>query len=270
MFSDFDVNIFEKRWALLYDGCGLENHEWVKAAYAKKEMWSTAYMKGIFFAGLRTTSRCEAFHAQMRRYLASCHNLCEFVEQFKRCWELMCYNELRAHFRTLDTQPVLLTLYKLLEKSAVNIYTREVFELVQRLLFISAEYKAWSMSQVGESGSRSSTRASTAGTSKGRKNAPGNRTDIGWKHGKDIEGNARKVKCNYCLKVVSGGIYRFKHHLARTREDAEPCPVVSDEVKELMLKVVTEAKEASKKRKKSNDDAMEEEEEIRKIEKREG
>ncbi|KAK7259333.1 hypothetical protein RIF29_24937 [Crotalaria pallida] len=37
----------------------------------------------------------------------------------------MRYNELRADFRTLDTQPVLGTPYKLLEKSAANIYTKE-------------------------------------------------------------------------------------------------------------------------------------------------
>ena len=53
-----------------------------------------------------------------------------------------------------------------------------------------------------------------------RKNAPGNRSDVGWKHGVDVEGNARKVKCNYCKKVICGGIFRFKHHLAGTKEDS--------------------------------------------------
>ncbi|KAK7266111.1 hypothetical protein RIF29_18751 [Crotalaria pallida] len=69
-------------------------------------------------------------------------NLCEFVEQMERCWDVMRYNELDADFKNLSTSPVLLTPFKLLEKSAAEIYTREVFEKVQGILFISAEYKA--------------------------------------------------------------------------------------------------------------------------------
>jgi len=84
------------------------------------------------------------------------------------------------------------------------------------------------------------------------KNAPGNRSDIGWKHGFDINGNGRKVKCNYCSKIVSGGIFRFKHHLAGTREDSEPCASVSGEIKNLMIKIVAEAKHATLKRRKLN------------------
>ncbi|KAK7282798.1 hypothetical protein RIF29_11862 [Crotalaria pallida] len=125
MFSDFDVDVFEKRWELMVNACGLKENDWVSKAYAKKEMWATAYMIGLFFAGLRTTSRCEALHSQMRKYVASRHNLCEFIEQLHRCWEQMRYSELRADFTTLDTQPVLVTPYKLLEKSAADIYTKE-------------------------------------------------------------------------------------------------------------------------------------------------
>ena len=52
-----------------------------------------------------------------------------------------------------------------------------------------------------------------------RKNALGNRSDIRWEHRTDVQGNGRKVKCNYCSKTISGGIFRFKHHLASTRDD---------------------------------------------------
>ncbi|BAT74959.1 hypothetical protein VIGAN_01274600, partial [Vigna angularis var. angularis] len=93
------------------------------------------------------------------------------------------------------------------------------------------------------------------------KNAPGNRSDIGWKYGFDVNGNGRKVKCNYCSKIVSGGIFRFKHHLAGTREDSEPCASVPDEIKNLMIKVVAEAKNASLKKRKINIGEDEEESE---------
>ncbi|WOL07486.1 hypothetical protein Cni_G16228 [Canna indica] len=100
---------------------------------------------------------------------------------------------------------------------------------------------------------------STGATSRTRrKNVAGNRIDIGWKHGTDVQGNGRKVKCNNCSKTISGGIFRFEHHLACTREDSEPCATVPQEVKELMLKIVAEAKEASLKKRKFDEDFSEE------------
>ena len=91
------------------------------------------------------------------------------------------------------------------------------------------------------------------------KNALGNRFDIWWKHGFDINGNGRKVKCNYCSKIVSGGIFRFKHHLVGTRKDFEPCASISEEIKNLMIKIVVEAKHAALKRRKLNEEDEESE-----------
>ncbi|XP_047335648.1 uncharacterized protein LOC124939189 [Impatiens glandulifera] len=63
------------------------------------------------------------------------------------------------------------------------------------------------------------------------KNKPGNRSDIGWEYGIDVDSNSKKVKCKLCSKIFSGGIYRFKHHLSCTHKDAEPCISVPDDVK---------------------------------------
>jgi len=84
------------------------------------------------------------------------------------------------------------------------------------------------------------------------KNASGNRTDIGWKHGTDVLGNGKKVRCNYCSKTFNGGIFRFKHHIAGTRYDSEPCVSVPKEVKVVMMKVVAEAKDVSEKKRRRN------------------
>lgn len=48
-----------------------------------------------------------------------------------------------------------------------------------------------------------------------------------------VEGNKRKVKCNYCPKVV-GSITRFKEHLAIIGTDVTGCPNVDSEVSEKM------------------------------------
>ncbi|XLR33799.1 hypothetical protein S83_061699 [Arachis hypogaea] len=72
--------------------------------------------------------------------------------------------------------------------------------------------------------------------------------NVGSGIGSSLPRNGKKVKCNYCSKTISGGIYRFKHHLAGTKEDSEPCTSVPEEVKAVMLKVCVEAKEASLKK----------------------
>jgi len=84
------------------------------------------------------------------------------------------------------------------------------------------------------------------------KNTSGNRFDIGWKLGFDVNGNGRKVKYNYCSKILSRDIFRFKHHLAGTRKDSEPCVSVSEEIKILMIKIVAEVKHVALKRRELN------------------
>ncbi|KAK1386098.1 hypothetical protein POM88_023833 [Heracleum sosnowskyi] len=41
----------------------------------------------------------------------------------------------------------------------------------------------------------------------------------------------RKVKCNYCAKIVSGGITRLKQHVAGISENVEPCPSAPKETR---------------------------------------
>ena len=107
------------------------------------------------------------------------------------------------------------------------------------------------------SGSNSSGGDTTAGGSSSvarskYKNAPGNRTDIGWKYGIDVDGSGKKVKCKYCSKIVSGGVFLFKRHFAGTREDSEPCAMVPDEIKLLMMKIVAESKATKEKKRRLN------------------
>jgi hypothetical protein len=64
------------------------------------------------------------------------------------------------------------------------------------------------------------------------------KTDIAWNHGVAIDGTGRKIKCKYCGKIVSGGVYRLKHHLAGTNKNVEACPTVPIEVKVQMWDVV--------------------------------
>lgn len=60
-------------------------------------------------------------------------------------------------------------------------------------------------------------------------------------HGKPLDENKKKVRCNYCGKVVSG-FYRLKYHLAGKRGDVTPCEQVFPNVKEQLLIQIQEKK----------------------------
>lgn len=54
--------------------------------------------------------------------------------------------------------------------------------------------------------------------------------DPGWEHGSAQDERKKKVKCNYCGKVVSGGIFRLKQHLARLTGEVTHCEKVPEDV----------------------------------------
>eukprot|EP00268_Persea_americana_P003521 TRINITY_DN11063_c1_g1_i3.p1 TRINITY_DN11063_c1_g1~~TRINITY_DN11063_c1_g1_i3.p1 ORF type:complete len:427 (+),score=78.69 TRINITY_DN11063_c1_g1_i3:391-1671(+) len=58
--------------------------------------------------------------------------------------------------------------------------------------------------------------------------------DPAWQHGVDVDGKKSKIKCNYCGKVVTGGITRLKEHLAHKTGNVAKCTKVSPELKKEM------------------------------------
>ncbi|KAK3194394.1 hypothetical protein Dsin_025704 [Dipteronia sinensis] len=73
--------------------------------------------------------------------------------------------------------------------------------------------------------------------------------DPGWEHGIAQDERKKKVKCNYCGKVVSGGIFRLKQHLARLSGEVTHCEKVSDEVCLNMRKNLEGCRSGRKRRK---------------------
>lgn len=74
-----------------------------------------------------------------------------------------------------------------------------------------------------------------------RKNVDGRRAYIGWKHAIYVLGNNKKVRCKYYSKTVSGGIFRFKRHLASNRDDVWPCAFMPEDVRYWFMKIVVES-----------------------------
>lgn len=68
--------------------------------------------------------------------------------------------------------------------------------------------------------------------------------DVCWEYCEKLEGN--KVRCNFCQKILNGGISRLKHHLSRVpSKGVNPCSKVRDEVSE-RVKTIIQSKEEGK------------------------
>ncbi|RYR51583.1 hypothetical protein Ahy_A06g026579 isoform P [Arachis hypogaea] len=99
----------------------------ISTSQEEKHMWATAYLRGKFFAGFRTTSRCEGLHSVVGRYVGSRYDLTSFVEHFQRCVAHMRFNEFNADYESTCGVPVMQTCIELLERYAAELYTHEIF-----------------------------------------------------------------------------------------------------------------------------------------------
>ncbi|KAL4396811.1 hypothetical protein AHAS_Ahas01G0129200 [Arachis hypogaea] len=141
MLGDYEVGVFEQKWEEMVGFFGVKDREWIVDMYGKRNMWATAHIRGKFFTGFRTTSRCESLHAVLKRYVKSRHNLTEFVQHFQRCLSYMRHREDLTDFKSSTGQPVMQTHFQQLERSAATIYTRQIFMLFRSMLHKASTLK---------------------------------------------------------------------------------------------------------------------------------
>lgn len=134
MLGDYDVGEFRQRWESLVAEFGLEDNSWVSDMYDKRKMWATAHIRGNFFGGFRTTSRCEGLHSEFGKYVNIRNNLVDFLRHFVRWLHYMRHREVEAEFTSMYGEPVIQTQYEHLEMSAANVYTKALFHLFRPVL----------------------------------------------------------------------------------------------------------------------------------------
>lgn len=73
--------------------------------------------------------------------------------------------------------------------------------------------------------------------------------DIGWKYGSHVQNDKSKVQCSFCKHTYSGGINRFKKHLAGGyNRDATPCDKVPAHVRDEIIGFLGKKQELKKSR----------------------
>jgi hypothetical protein len=139
MLRDYDLGEFRRKWTEMVDAFGLHENKWIAELYAKRKMWAAAHIRGNFFAGFRTTSRCEGLHSEIGKFLHSRYNLSDLLLHFHRCLNYMRYKEVEADFASNYGDPVLQTRFRSLESCAGKLFTREIFFIFRKFLARSAE-----------------------------------------------------------------------------------------------------------------------------------
>ena len=69
MLRDFEVSVFRRKWTEMVEEFGAQDQPWIVDLYERRHMWATPHLRGKFFAGFRTTSRCEGLHSPLAKYL---------------------------------------------------------------------------------------------------------------------------------------------------------------------------------------------------------
>ncbi|XP_025692793.1 protein FAR1-RELATED SEQUENCE 5-like [Arachis hypogaea] len=141
LMGDLEVDEFETIWTDSVADHGLEDHPWIVDMYAKKHSWSNAHIWGKFFAGLKTTSRCEALNMQLGKFIHNGYNLREFVEHFQHYLEFMRRRELVADYKSAYGEPIVKTKLEPIEQFVATIYIREVFELFREVLMLASNVR---------------------------------------------------------------------------------------------------------------------------------
>ncbi|XP_034710478.1 protein FAR1-RELATED SEQUENCE 5-like [Vitis riparia] len=127
MFMEGTVEEFECAWNDMLEMFNLHGHKWVTDIYAKRSRWAKAYLRGHFFAGMKSTQRCESMNAYLNRFLKTRLKLFEFVKHFDRTLSRIRHNEAKAEFETHHSSAVLTTKLYALEKYAGTVFTRQSF-----------------------------------------------------------------------------------------------------------------------------------------------
>ncbi|XP_016207026.1 protein FAR1-RELATED SEQUENCE 5-like [Arachis ipaensis] len=132
LYADMEIADFEAEWTQAVIDFELSDKLWASQMYEKREMWANAYLRNKFCDGFRMTSRCEGINANVKKFLTYRHNILELVQNLELLVREYRNNELSAQFNTLYSMPVIISCLDSIERSAVKVYTRAVFNEVKK------------------------------------------------------------------------------------------------------------------------------------------
>ncbi|XP_052111564.1 protein FAR1-RELATED SEQUENCE 9-like [Arachis duranensis] len=132
LYADMSIDDFEAEWAEAADEYELHDKLWAMQIYEKRKIWANAYLGDKFYAGFRTTSRCEGINSHVKKFLSSKHTILELVQNLELVLREYRNNEMVAQFNSIYNVPVMTTCLDPIEKCAAMVYTRTIFTNVKK------------------------------------------------------------------------------------------------------------------------------------------
>uniref|UniRef100_A0A2N9HBQ1 SWIM-type domain-containing protein n=1 Tax=Fagus sylvatica TaxID=28930 RepID=A0A2N9HBQ1_FAGSY len=96
---------FEEKWNSMIEDFHLQENEWLRKMHTDRAMWAEAYLRGKFWAEIRSTQRCEGTHAYMKRSLEEKASLVDFIKQFHKKLDGMRHSESQEDYITQQKKP---------------------------------------------------------------------------------------------------------------------------------------------------------------------
>lgn len=129
--ENIDATEFEEGWKEVIEEHDLQNNDWLTSMYENRSYWIPAYFRDDPMCGiLRTTSWSESANAFFGKYSMERDTLTEFYVRFETAMEKQRNTNKRLNYECLTQLPKTETPL-LIEKDAAEIYTRDIFYMIQ-------------------------------------------------------------------------------------------------------------------------------------------
>ncbi|XP_020972939.1 protein FAR1-RELATED SEQUENCE 5-like [Arachis ipaensis] len=126
-----DCRDFDRRWVAILDKHNLVRNTWMEKTYKTRAMWSYCFLRDKFFRYIRTTSQCECINSLIRFYVNRTNTLINFMHNLDKALKEYRNNELIADFKSQYSEPVMITLLEVYERSASCYFTRNIFKEIR-------------------------------------------------------------------------------------------------------------------------------------------
>ncbi|OMO87158.1 hypothetical protein CCACVL1_09229 [Corchorus capsularis] len=140
MLAWWKADDFERGWKELVEMNGMRNNSWVVQMYRIKEYWAQAFITGKFFAGMKTSSRCEGYNSYLKRFIRREGTMVEFMQSIENAVKTMCEIETEEDYYSRQTKPLSMSEMKALEDYAGHVFTRKSFGRFRKELRREATY----------------------------------------------------------------------------------------------------------------------------------
>lgn len=127
MLDIFTKDDFERRWKEMVEKHDLNANPWIERMYKKRHMWAEAYLRGHFWAELRSIKICDGMSVYLNKFLQRKLKLYEFVQQYNKALRRVRHNEAKADYDTYSFKHVPSTPFVKIEKHAASVFTLESF-----------------------------------------------------------------------------------------------------------------------------------------------